>query len=62
MKIYNVFHPNLFWKTSKDPLTDQQNKLALLVITNNEKKWEVEDIIDASSLWGKIQYWVKSVG
>ncbi len=49
MKIHNVFHPNLLQKVSTDPLTNQVNKLPLPVIINNEKKWEVEDILDARS-------------
>ena len=54
MKIHNVFHPNLLWKASIDLLTGQINKPALLVIINNEEKWEVEDIFDTRNLQGKI--------
>ena len=57
IKIHNVFHPKLFQKTSTDLLIGQLNKPAPLVIINNREKWEVEDILDARSLWRKIQIW-----
>ncbi len=62
MKIHNVFHPNLFRKASTNPLTGQINKPASLVIINNKEEWEVEDILDARSHQGKIQYRVKWTG
>ncbi len=36
--------------------------MVLSVIINNEEEWEVEDILDIRSFWGKIQYWVKWIG
>ena len=62
MKIHNVFYPNLLRKASTDPLTNQVNKPPPPVIINNEEEWEVEDILNARSYWGKLQYWVKWVG
>ena len=62
MKIHNVFHPNLLQKASTNPLTGQVNEPAPLVIIDNEEEWEVEDILDARSRRGKIQYWVKWTG
>ena len=62
MKIYNVFHPNLLQKTSTDPLTGQVNEPAPPVMINNEEEWKVEDILDARSLRGKIQYRVNWIG
>ena len=50
MKIHNIFHLNLFWKASIDLLTSQVNKLASLLIINNEEEWEIEVIFDAKSL------------
>lgn len=38
MKIYHIFHPNLFKKMSTDLLTNQINKLLSLVIINNKKE------------------------
>ena len=62
MKIYNVFDLNLFWKALLDPLTGQVNELIPPVIVNNEEEWEVEDIFNARSFRGRIQYWVKWTG
>lgn len=54
-----VVDPNLFQKLSIDLLTNEVNEPALQVMFHNEVKWEVEDIDDARSFQGKIQYWVK---
>ena len=54
MKIHNVFHPNLLRKASTNPLTNQINEPSPPVIINNKKKWEIEDILDARSHWGKL--------
>ena len=62
MKIHNVFHPNLLRKASTDPLINQVNEPPPPVIINNEEEWEVEDILDARSHRGKLQYRVKWVG
>ena len=59
MKIHNVFHPNLLRKASLNPLTGQVNEPAPPVIVNNEEEWKVENILDARSFRGRIQYWVK---
>ncbi len=62
MKIHNVFHPNQLQKASTDPLTSQVNEPPPPVIINNEEEWEVEDILEARSHRGKLQYRVKWVG
>ena len=62
MKIHNVFHPNLLQKASTDLLTNEVNEAPPPVIINNEEEWEVEDILDAKSHRGKLQYQVKWVG
>lgn len=62
MKINNVFHPNLLQKASIDLLTNQVNEPLPPIIINKEEEWEVEDILDARSYRGKLQYWVKWVG
>lgn len=62
MKIHNVFHSNLLRKASMDPLTNQINEPMPPVIISNEEEWEVEDILDARSYRGKLQYRVKWLG
>ena len=62
MKIHNIFHYNLLRKASTDLLTNQVNEPLPSVIINNEEEWEVEDILDARSYRGKLQYRVKWVG
>lgn len=59
MKIHNVFHLNLFQEASIDLLIDQVNKSVSLVIINNEKEREVENILHTRSHQNKIQYRVK---
>lgn len=49
MKIYNIFQPNLLQNTLIDLLINQVNELVLLVIINNEKKWEIEDIFNVKN-------------
>ena len=59
MKIHNVFYLNLLQKALTNPLTNQVNKPSPPVIINNKEEWEVEDILDARSHQGRLQYWVK---
>lgn len=54
MKIQKVFYLNLLQKTLIDLLIGQINKLALLIIMYNKKKWEVEDILNTKNHQGKI--------
>ena len=56
MKIHNVFHPNLLHKASIDLLSNQVNELPSLVTINNKEEWEVEEIHNARSHRGKLQY------
>lgn len=55
MKIYKVFYPNLPQKVITNPLKDQVNKSLPLVTINNEKKWEIEKILDARTCKKKVQ-------
>lgn len=54
MKIHNVFHLYLLGKALTDPLINYVNEPPLLVIINNAKKWEVEDILNAQSHQSKL--------
>ncbi len=38
MKIYNIFHSNLFQKVSTEPLIGQVNELASPIIINYEEE------------------------
>ena len=61
MKIHNIFHPNLLWKATDNPLLSQQNSPPPPTIVNNEKKWEVGNILDAKCgrSGKKVLFWVK---
>ena len=54
MRIHDVFHPSLLRKASADPLPGQHNDPAPPVIVNDEKKWEVDDILDARKRGRKV--------
>lgn len=49
MKIYNVFYLKLFQKASINLLINQVNKVVSMIIINNKKEWEVEDIFNTKS-------------
>lgn len=59
MKIYNVFHDNLFQKTSIDLLKSLINELGPLIIVNNEEECKVKQFLDARSFERKIKYCVE---
>ena len=56
MKIHSIFHLNLLQKTSTDLMTNLINETFYLIIINNKKEWEVEDILNAKSYQNKFQY------
>ena len=47
MKIHDIFHSNLLCKAATDLLPGQQNSPPLPTVINNEKEWEVNNILDA---------------
>ena len=53
IRIHNAFHPNLLQPVATNSLPDQHNKLELLVVIDSEKKWEVDNILDAKREKGK---------
>ena len=56
MKIHNVFHVSLL------ELCDQRKGTALpplSIIVDNEKKYEVEKILDSRTYYSKLQYFIK---
>ena len=38
MKIYDIFHPNLLWKATNNPLPGQQNSPPPLTVVNNKEE------------------------
>ena len=62
MKIHNVFYPNLLQKGSTNLLNNKVCDSLPPISIKNKEKWEVNDILDARSHWGKLQYRVKLVG
>lgn len=58
MKINNVFHPNLFEKSSIEPFTGKIYAPTQLFIVNKKEKWEVENIFDARNFQKIILYQV----
>lgn len=47
IKIYDVFYSTLLQKTAKNPLLGQHNNFAPLVIIDEEREWEIDDILNA---------------
>lgn len=46
----------MFRKALTNPLTSQINEHPSPVIINNEEEWEIEDILNARTNRGKMQY------
>ena len=53
MKIYDIFHPNLLWKAVNNLLPGQHNAPPLPIVSNDEEKWEVDNILDAKHEKGR---------
>ena len=64
MKIHNVFHPNLLWKEATDHLFGQQNSPPSPTVIDDEKEWEVNNILDIKQSRGskKVLYCVNQKG
>jgi hypothetical protein len=56
MKIHNSFHISLLILTFTDSLTDQIQFSSSSVIINEEKKYEVDDILNNCYHYNKLQY------
>jgi hypothetical protein len=56
MKIHNIFHTFLLRKTAIDSLTDQIQFSLLLIVVNDEKKYEIDDVLDSRYHYEKLQY------
>ena len=55
MKIHDVFYISLLRSAVKDSLSEQILDLSSSVIVDNEKEWEVDDILDARKFRDRIQ-------
>jgi hypothetical protein len=56
MKIHNIFHTFLLRKAAIDSLTDQIQFSSLSIVVNDEKKYEIDDVLDSRYHYEKLQY------
>jgi hypothetical protein len=56
MKIHNIFHTFLLRKTAIDSLIDQIQLSSLSITVNDEKKYEIDDVLDSRYHYEKLQY------
>jgi hypothetical protein len=56
MKIHNIFHTFLFRKTTIDSLIDQIQFSSLSIVVNDEKKYEIDDVLNSRYHYEKLQY------
>ena len=59
VKIFDIFHSNLLRKAFENSLSEQINELAPSIVINDEKKWKVNDILDARKYYRRVQFFVK---
>ncbi len=63
MKIHDIFHTSLLRKVATDPLTGQiQSPPSPIVVEDEEKEYEIDDILDSRYHYGKLQYRVVWTG
>ena len=56
MKVYNVFHLNLLHKDSDNLLSDQIQKSSESIITADNEKWQLADIVNFCWHYDCLQY------
>ena len=58
-KMFNIFYLNLLKKTFENLFLKQINEFASSMIRNDEKKWKIDDILDAKKHYRRIQFLIK---
>jgi hypothetical protein len=56
MKIHNIFHTFLLRKAAIDSLIDQIQFSSFSIVVNDEKKYEIDDVLDSRYHYEKLQY------
>ncbi len=56
MKIHNIFHTFLLRKAAIDSLIDQIQSSSLSIVVNDEKKYEIDDVLNSRYHYEKLQY------
>ena len=59
MQIHNVFSTKLLCPAANNLLPGQQTPPPVLIIVDNDKHWEVNDILNSRQYCGRLQYKVK---
>lgn len=56
MKVHNVFHLNLLHKNSGNLLSGQVQELSESIVTADNKKWQLTDIVNSHWHYERLQY------
>ena len=59
VRIFDTFHLSLLRKAFMNSLSEQINELSSSIIIDDEKKWEMNDILNARRHYRRIQFLVK---
>ena len=59
VRIFDTFHFSLLRKASMNSLSKQINEFSSSIIINDEKKWEMNDILNVRKHYRRIQFLIK---
>ena len=59
VRIFDTFHFSLLRKASMNSLSEQINELSSSIIIDDEKKWEMNDILNVRRHYRRIQFLIK---
>jgi hypothetical protein len=62
MKIHDTFHTSLIRKAATDPLTGQIQSSSPSIVIEEEKEYEIDDILNSRYHYEKLQYRVEWTG